>query len=73
MLDDPDLVEVTIVPNAAEAAVVCGMLRANGIKCGYRQTNFGAGSMDGMPGGQQQVLVSEADASKARELLASAQ
>ena len=69
-LDDSDLVGVALVSNETEAAIVRGMLQANGVACRYRQTNFGAGSMDGMRGGQQQILVREADVSKARELLA---
>jgi putative signal transducing protein len=67
LTDEP--VGVTVVRNQSEAEVVCGLLRANGIECAYRQTSFGAGSMDGMPGGAQEVLVAEADAQRARELI----
>ena len=63
------MVALTVVPNAAEAEVVCGMLRANGIASSYRQTSFGAGTMDGMPGGPQEILVAESDAKKARALI----
>ncbi len=63
------MVAVTVVQNEAEAAVVCGMLQANGIACSYRQTSFGAGTMDGMRGGQQEIFVSEGDVGKARKLL----
>jgi hypothetical protein len=63
------VVSLTVVRTEAEAAVVCGMLRANGIPCSYRQTSFGAAAMDGMRGGQQAVLVSEENADRARALL----
>ncbi|HEY2354264.1 MAG TPA: DUF2007 domain-containing protein [Gaiellaceae bacterium] len=64
-----DLVRVAVAPNTAAAAIIAGMLRANGVECEVRQTNFGAGSMDGMPGGAQQILVRESDAATARALL----
>lgn len=64
------MVGVTVVRNEAEAEVVCGMLRSNGIACGYEQTNFGAGAADGYPrGGPVEIFVGEEDAPKARELL----
>ena len=64
------MVAVAVVPNGVEANLVCGMLHANGVACRSRQTDFGAGSMDGMPGGPQQILVQESDVDKARGLLA---
>jgi hypothetical protein len=67
-----ELIAVTVVPNEVEAGVVCGMLQANGVACRYSQTDFGAASMDGMPGGQQQILVQASDVDRARELLAEA-
>lgn len=63
------MVGLTVVPNAAEAEVVCGMLRENGIAATYRQTSFGAGTMDGLPGGPQEIFVSEGDVEKARALI----
>jgi putative signal transducing protein len=63
------MVAVTVVQNEAEAEVVCGLLRANGIACEYRQTSFGAGTMDGMRGGPQEIFVAEADAGQARSLI----
>jgi hypothetical protein len=67
-----ELVAVTVVPNVVEADIVCGMLQANGVACGSRQTDFAAGSMDGMPGGPQRILVQESDLDRARDLLAQA-
>lgn len=67
------MISLTVVQNEAEANVICGMLRANGIACGYEQTNFGAGAADGFPrGGPVEIFVGEADAQKARELLSAA-
>ncbi len=64
------MVSLTVVQNVAEAEVVCGMLRANGVDAEYRQTNFGAGSMDGLSGGPQEIFVAESDAKDAQALLA---
>ena len=68
-------VRVTIVPNEVAADVVCTFLRAEGIRCGHRVTNVGAGAWDGVPnaGGAREVLVDPADLDTAREALASAE
>jgi putative signal transducing protein len=71
-LGTSEMVAVTVVPNEAEADLVCGMFETNGVACRSRQTDFGAGSMDGMPGGPQQILVQESDVDRARDLLARA-
>jgi hypothetical protein len=64
------MVGVTVVPNESAAEVVCGMLRANGIACGYGQTDFGAGASDGFPsGGPVEIFVAEEDVDEARTLL----
>lgn len=64
------MVALTVVQSEAEAEVLCGMLRANGIACSSRQTNFGAGAADGFPrGGPMEIFVSEGDARTARKLL----
>jgi len=67
-------VRVTIVPNEVAADVVCTFLRAEGIRCGHRITNMGAGGWDGVPnaGGAREVLVDPADLEAAREALVSA-
>jgi len=63
-------VALTMVRSEAEAEVLCGMLRANGIACGYQQTNVGAGAADGFSrGGALEVFVAEVDARRAQELL----
>lgn len=67
------MVALTVARNESEAEVVCGMLRANGIACGYEQTNFGAGAADGFPrGGPVEIFVAEEDAPSARQLLRAA-
>ena len=66
------MVALTMVRSEAEAEVLCGMLRTNGIACGYQQTNVGAGAADGFTrGGALEVFVAEGNASRARELLRS--
>ena len=73
LMDEP--VRVTIVPNEVEADVVCSFLRAEGIRCGHRVTNMGAGGWDGVPnaGGAREVLVDPTDLDAAREALAAAE
>jgi putative signal transducing protein len=68
------MVALTMVRSEAEAEVLCGMLRANGVACGYQQTNVGAGAADGFSrGGALEIFVAEGDAQQARELLRSNQ
>ena len=64
-----DFIVLTIVGNDTEAEIATASLRAAGIDAEYRQTNFAAGSMDGMRGGPQEILVRPADVDRARELL----
>ena len=68
---DEDVVVATVVSGVAEAEMVCGLLRANGIKCGYRDTeaidtpleDFGAA-------GPQEILVAAADLEDAKLVIA---
>jgi hypothetical protein len=63
-------VTLTVVPNEMEAEVICGMLRANGIACGYRKTDMAAGwTMGTTAGGPIEVMVDEDDLPTAKELL----
>jgi hypothetical protein len=64
-----DLVQLTVVPNQAEADLIRNRLELEGIESMRRATNFGAGSMDGWTGGQQEVLVREEDLARAQELI----
>jgi hypothetical protein len=65
-----DLVRLTVVANPVEAEMIRSLLSTEGIESLVKQTDFGAGSMDGWGGGQQEILVSPADLESARELLA---
>ena len=63
------LVRLTIVANPVEAELIRSLLGTEGIESLRKQTDFGAGSMDGFSGGQQEVLVDEKDIEAARELI----
>jgi putative signal transducing protein len=68
-----DAVRLTIVADELEAEILCGLLRTNGIKCGYRRTDVaaGAGTYGGgfAIAGPTEVLVGGQDLEVARELL----
>jgi hypothetical protein len=65
------LVHLTVVPNEAEAELLCALLRTEGIECDHRATNMAVGSMDGMPGGgPRDVVVAEESLARAQELVA---
>ena len=64
-------VVLTVVPNEAEAEVLCGLLRSAGIDCAYRDTEaIDSPLEDFTAAGPREVLVREADLDDARELLA---
>jgi hypothetical protein len=64
-----DFICVTVAENELAAELACSALRTDGIECMQRQTNFGAGTLDGMRGGPQEILVRPSDVSRAREIL----
>ena len=66
-MDEP--VVVHVVPNESEAEFISGLLKDAGIDATYRQSNYGAGAFDGMPGGPQEVLVRPEDVTLALEVL----
>ena len=66
----PELVPLTIVRNEAEAELLCALLRTEGIECDHRPTNFGVGTMDGMRGGAQEIVVDANGLERAHEILA---
>ena len=69
-METDDTVVLTVVPGEAEAELVCGLLRANGIECAYRDTDAIDSPMeDFMASGPREVLVHEADLEAARSLL----
>jgi len=70
---DDDAVVVKKVKDVTEAQIVCGLLRANGIECGYRDTEeIDSALEDFTQAGAQEILVHSADLEVARELLDSA-
>ena len=65
-----NLVHLTVLPTAAEAELLCALLRTEGIECDHRATNLAIGAMDGMPGGgPREVVVAEESLARAQELL----
>ena len=71
-MEEQDVVVVTVVPTEAEAEMVCGLLRANGIECAYRDTAAIDSQLeDFAPAGPREILVREADLEDARSLLPS--
>jgi hypothetical protein len=64
------VVRLTVVGNQMEAEVVCGMLRADGIACEYRRTDFAQAFGGGLSmGGPIEVLVEEHQLAEAEKLL----
>jgi Putative prokaryotic signal transducing protein len=64
-----ELVVVEVAGTEGEAELLCSLLASAGIRCARRQTNYGAGAFDGMPGGPQEVIVHAEDLESAREVL----
>jgi Putative prokaryotic signal transducing protein len=64
-----ELIRLTLAANPAEAEAIRGLLETEGIESARRQTDFGAGTMDGFSGGQQEILVRPEDLDEARTLL----
>ncbi|HEV8105339.1 MAG TPA: DUF2007 domain-containing protein [Gaiellaceae bacterium] len=70
-MEDGDPVVVKVVSGEAEAEVVCGLLRSEGIECAYRDTDAIDSSLeDFMAAGSREILVRESDLVAAKELLA---
>jgi hypothetical protein len=61
-------VRLTVVGSQGEADVICSLLRAHGIECRERATDYSAEQGGGW-GGQREVLVARADLAAAQELL----
>ena len=59
---------LTVVSTQGEADIICGLLRANGIRCGARSLN--AETFAGGPGDWHEILVPPSELEPARELLA---
>jgi len=63
-------VVLAVVSGEPEAEVLCGLLRSNGIDCGYRDTEaIDSPLEDFMAAGAQEILVRDSDLEAAKELL----
>ena len=60
-------VRVAVVPTVGEAEMICGLLETEGIQAIQRAARGGESSS--LPTGWTEVLVPEADADRARELV----
>jgi len=65
-----ELVRLTFAANPAEAELIRSLLKTEGIDSIRKQTDFGAGTMDGFSGGQQEILVDPSNLERSRELIA---
>ena len=67
---ETDAVVVTVVADENEAELACGLLRANGIRCAYRDTAaIDSPLEDFTAAGPREILVHTDDLDAARELL----
>jgi hypothetical protein len=70
-VDAADATVVKVVSGTAEAEVVCGLLRSNGIECAHRDTDeIDSPLEDFIAAGSQEILVHPSDLEAAKELLA---
>ena len=70
MMEPEDGVVVSVVSGEQEAEVACGLLRANGIDCSYRETEELDSPLEGLTAaGFREILVRPADVEAARALL----
>lgn len=68
---EDDAVVVRVVSGEAEAQVVCGLLRSQGIECTYRDTEaIDSPLEDFIAAGSREILVHASDLEAAKELLA---
>jgi hypothetical protein len=64
-------VVVSVVDSGTEAEIVCGLLRANGIDCYFRDTQrIDSPLEDFTAAGSREIVVRAPDADAARDLLA---
>ena len=65
-----DTVVVKVVDDEPEAQIVCGLLRSNGIECGYRDTEQIESSLeDFTASGPREIFVHASDLEAAQALL----
>jgi hypothetical protein len=67
-------VAIRTVQSEEEAELVCGLLRAAGVECGYRPTAAVDSPFEGLASeGPQEILVNSGDEAAARLVLSDAQ
>ncbi|MFL5966830.1 MAG: putative signal transducing protein [Gaiellaceae bacterium] len=70
-MEPDEAVVLTVVSSGAEADIVCGLLRSNGIDCAYRDTEAIESTLeDFTAAGPREILVRESDLAAGRELIA---
>jgi hypothetical protein len=70
-MEPDEAVVLTVVSSGAEADIVCGLLRSNGIDCAYRETEAIESSLeDFTAAGPREILVRESDLAAGRQLIA---
>jgi hypothetical protein len=62
------LATLTVVPNAAEAQIICGLLRKHGIKA-FPQSTVMTSSVYPVAGSPTEIIVDESDVADARKVL----
>jgi Putative prokaryotic signal transducing protein len=67
-LETMGLVTLTVVPNAAEAQIICGLLRKHGIKA-FPQNTVMTSSVWPVDSSGTEVIVDESDLAEARKVL----
>jgi hypothetical protein len=68
-----DTVRLTVVAGEGQAELVCGLLRAEGIRCYHRSTDVSAEAALASLGQWREIVVLSDDLSRARELLDAAE
>ena len=69
-----ETVVLTVVADEPEAEVLCGLLRANGIECAFRETDaIDSALEDFTAAGPREIVVQAKDLEQARALLPESQ
>jgi hypothetical protein len=67
---EDEAVVVTVASSEIEAEMLCGLLRSNGIECGYRDTAALDSPLEAFTAsGPREILVHRSDLEKARDVL----
>jgi Putative prokaryotic signal transducing protein len=73
-VEHDDVTVVKVVADEQEAEIVCGLLRAAGLECGYRETAALDSALEEFTAaGPREILVHHTDLEAARKVLADAE